>query len=783
MKCSYILIHHSATEPDASVADIRAAHRARGFIDIGYHYLIHPDGTVAPGRPEHQQGAHARGLNARSLGICCIGNFETTQPDPRQIQALTELVILLTRRYAVAPHRIIGHRDVMRISPAATVTVCPGTHLACHIPQIRSKALSCLLADNGYENSLVLDIPEDQQALTRSRSSTTTGDQATLLYLVRSLSNLEHRDSEGIHPLDLFEILRSCNVNVTVLVEQLEDPSHDQAIVAHLESLGVTHRALATNGALKALSGDTLCLIQGYELALHTINRIRELLPPARIAIHASTLRWLTWREVCIVGTSHATDSKAAAQRALELSAYILADEVWVSSSYEQVSLHAELPQVKTRTIGRLCHLSNSAEHLLGDRILCLANFTLQNRGEDAGWLEDLLTALRVRSPHTLPLDIAGDDPPESIRRLAKAAGVSLTPRYVPGQPLPRLVLAPLWPGIPHVLSLRSLIEQGIPLMTNTHGNARLGLRHGRELLVADTTDEALELLTQVQSGVHDLDEMRRCALRQLSLQCSQQTISQLLLASLIAPRAVIAVHSRGDGRYLEQCLGSLCTNTRNPYPPIVIFNQAARIPDLQPLQVTGAEISFAGTISDTTPLGICRAVTERYPRHDIVLIHDDLVVQHSGWLNSLANCAYSAAQVVASCGMIINTKREIVEAGAEMNLAGYSHTLAQSKPVYFPEALSHRVVGFGSSSLLYLRRDALDLFAHFEPSSSVPLHQIAELQYRAHAHGWSTRYTPLCVATTLAAEFSIVETPKETLDAGGFRLLTADTSFEEYNG
>jgi hypothetical protein len=132
---------------------------------------------------------------------------------------------------------------------------------------------------------------------------------------------------------------------------------------------------------------------------------------------------------------------------------------------------------------------------------------------------------------------------------------------------------------------------------------------------------------------------------------------------------------------------------------------------------------------------------------------------------------------------MITSTNKEIVEAGAEMNLAGYSHTLAQSKPVYFPEALSHRVVGFGSSSLLYLRRDALDLFAHFEPCSSVPLHQIAELQYRAHAHGWSTRYTPLCVATTLAAEFSFVETPKETLDAGGFRSSITDTSFEEYNG
>jgi hypothetical protein len=168
---------------------------------------------------------------------------------------------------------------------------------------------------------------------------------------------------------------------------------------------------------------------------------------------------------------------------------------------------------------------------------------------------------------------------------------------------------------------------------------------------------------------------------------------------------------------------------------------------------------------------------------HDIVLVDDDIVVQHSGWLRSLVDCAYSAAQVIASCGMITNTKQEIVEAGAEMNLAGYSNLLARSKPVYCPEASSHRVVGFGPPSLLYLRRDALDLFADFEPSSSIPLHQVAELQYRAHTHGWSTRYTPLCIATALAADFSYVETPKETLDAGGFRSAITDTSFEEYNG
>lgn len=72
-----IIIHCSATPPkrDVTADDIRQWHLARGWADIGYHYVVRLDGTVESGRPITRQGAHARGHNKDSIGICYIGGI------------------------------------------------------------------------------------------------------------------------------------------------------------------------------------------------------------------------------------------------------------------------------------------------------------------------------------------------------------------------------------------------------------------------------------------------------------------------------------------------------------------------------------------------------------------------------------------------------------------------------------------------------------------------------------------------------------------------------------
>lgn len=112
------IIIHCADTPegrDDKAEDIRRWHKAQGWSDIGYHYVIDLDGTVEAGRDIETAGAHAQGHNANSIGICYIGGAdEQMKPkDTRtdaQKQSLLLLLKYLRQRYPKA--QIIGHRDV-----------------------------------------------------------------------------------------------------------------------------------------------------------------------------------------------------------------------------------------------------------------------------------------------------------------------------------------------------------------------------------------------------------------------------------------------------------------------------------------------------------------------------------------------------------------------------------------------------------------------------------------------------------------------------------------------
>lgn len=112
-----IIIHCSATPEGRphSVEDIRRWHRAQGFADVGYHFVVGLDGAVFRGRPLEQVGAHCRGQNARSIGICYIGGLTADGRSPRDTRtsaqrlALEALVMLLRLRFPRAT--VHGHNE------------------------------------------------------------------------------------------------------------------------------------------------------------------------------------------------------------------------------------------------------------------------------------------------------------------------------------------------------------------------------------------------------------------------------------------------------------------------------------------------------------------------------------------------------------------------------------------------------------------------------------------------------------------------------------------------
>lgn len=129
----YIVLHHNGV-PGRTVDDIRRTHRAKGWSDTGYHYVIHEDGSVHPGRPllrangRINSGAHVEGLNVRTIGVCLIGNGNKRPFLPEQMLALRSLVGALQAQFGVPASRVIGHRETRAlVAPdVATSKECPG---------------------------------------------------------------------------------------------------------------------------------------------------------------------------------------------------------------------------------------------------------------------------------------------------------------------------------------------------------------------------------------------------------------------------------------------------------------------------------------------------------------------------------------------------------------------------------------------------------------------------------------------------------------------------------
>ena len=112
-----IIVHCSATPEgkDYTLDTIRQWHLQRGFSDIGYHYVIHPDGLVEEGRDVNIAGAHCSGHNSKSIGICYIGGMTADNKkakDTRTSEQRTMLLWLLMKMRKLYPSaKIHGHRD------------------------------------------------------------------------------------------------------------------------------------------------------------------------------------------------------------------------------------------------------------------------------------------------------------------------------------------------------------------------------------------------------------------------------------------------------------------------------------------------------------------------------------------------------------------------------------------------------------------------------------------------------------------------------------------------
>lgn len=116
-----LIIHHSASPLNTTVEDIRRWHvDGNGWDDIGYHHVISQLGIVYKGRDMAYQGAHTKGSNSDSIGVCVVGNNtqEVNRWTREQVSALNRLWLAMQLLWEGI--EVYGHRDI------STGTECPG---------------------------------------------------------------------------------------------------------------------------------------------------------------------------------------------------------------------------------------------------------------------------------------------------------------------------------------------------------------------------------------------------------------------------------------------------------------------------------------------------------------------------------------------------------------------------------------------------------------------------------------------------------------------------------
>ena len=93
-----IVFHHSLSG-DVTAETITEWHKERGFETIGYHFVIRENGKIEKGRGQEYIGAHMKGHNYHTIGICLVGNFDKHYPTIDQYDSAVWLFSDLNRQY------------------------------------------------------------------------------------------------------------------------------------------------------------------------------------------------------------------------------------------------------------------------------------------------------------------------------------------------------------------------------------------------------------------------------------------------------------------------------------------------------------------------------------------------------------------------------------------------------------------------------------------------------------------------------------------------------------
>lgn len=163
---THLIVHHSAgtnvsnnwSGVVASIFDLHV--NVNGWQDIGYNWLVDPNGVIYEGRGggDNIQGAHMCGYNSNTMAVCLLGNFVNTSPSPLALQALKKILAWKSCLENIEPDQssginsytgfmmnISGHKD----GCGPNYTACPGEFMYSKMDSVRSiTVLETIACDN-----------------------------------------------------------------------------------------------------------------------------------------------------------------------------------------------------------------------------------------------------------------------------------------------------------------------------------------------------------------------------------------------------------------------------------------------------------------------------------------------------------------------------------------------------------------------------------------------------------------------------------------------------------
>jgi uncharacterized protein (TIGR03437 family) len=211
---THLIVHHTAGSNTASdwaavVRSIWSLHVfTNGWSDIGYNYLIDPNGMIYEGRAggDNVIGAHFSCANSGTLGVALLGTFTSVSPTSRAITSLQHLLAWKSDQRGLDPagitfhmptqlnlNNISGHRDA-NASTAANAcpsgTVCPGDVLYAQLPATRAEVKSLVSPVDDFTLSATTPTQIASPGSTADftiNTATTRGSPQTINLSVRQL--------------------------------------------------------------------------------------------------------------------------------------------------------------------------------------------------------------------------------------------------------------------------------------------------------------------------------------------------------------------------------------------------------------------------------------------------------------------------------------------------------------------------------------------------------------------------------------------------------------------